>query len=143
MTTRLANPTELERAARRLEHGAAELEHLRKAVLHSARPPDWEGTGGDSMRTSIDGFANEVAKAEAELRHMAHDLRVGAHRVRDERDDRRHDHKHRDKPDGNELVARRERITELVAQRQEAEFDHRQAQWIAERLTTPRTGTTH
>ena len=57
MTTRLANPAELERTAKRLETGASQLEHLRKTLLHAARQPDWEGTAGDSMRTDVDGFA--------------------------------------------------------------------------------------
>src|SRR4051812_40631830 len=90
MTSRLANPAELERTAKRLDNGAAQLEHLRKALIQSARQPDWEGTAGDSMRTDLDGFAKEISAAERELRNMAHDLRVGANRVRDEREDRQH-----------------------------------------------------
>jgi hypothetical protein len=137
MLPRLANPAELERAGKRLERGAAELEHLRKELVLSARRPDWVGDGGDSMRGKLDGFVKDVARAEAELRHMAHDLRVGAHHVRDEREDHRHD----DRPDDNELVARRERMTEFVAQRDEVAFEQAQAELVAQHLASPRIGT--
>jgi uncharacterized protein YukE len=136
MTTRLANPAELERTAKRLENGAAQLEHLRKALLQSARQPDWEGTAGDSMRTDIDGFAKEIATAERELRNMAHDLRVGANRVRDERDDRQHYHPA--KRDDSHFVAQRQTV--LVAERLEPigqgfePSTHEHTQLIAEHL---------
>jgi len=115
MTSRLANPAELERTAKRLDNGAAQLEHLRKALIQSARQPDWEGTAGDSMRTDLDGFAKEISAAERELRNMAHDLRVGANRVRDEREDRQH---HEQARSGNgHWVAERQPV--LVAERLE------------------------
>jgi WXG100 family type VII secretion target len=83
--SRRANPNELDRAAGRIQRGAAEIGHVRRALLSAARRQSWEGTAAESFRDEMRSVARRVAEAVRELEAMADDLRIGATHLRGER----------------------------------------------------------